>query len=693
VYLSALVRADDVVRQAEQQRIDVISRVSECVVCILTPDKTSGGSGVIIADDGYGVTNFHVIAPLLKSRRGLGGLSDGKTHPLEVLGVDPTGDLAMFRLTGRERFVPAALGDSDAIRVGDEVIALGNPFMLAEDYQPTATFGIISGLHRYQQGAEARTLLYTDCIQIDASINPGNSGGPLFDLQGRLIGINGRASFKNQDLLKQRINVGVAYAISINQVKRFVPALREGWLVEHGSLGATVNDTLQGVVFDRILPGSAAAGAGLKVGDQLLEFDQRPIASANAFASVLGVYPAGWPIGLRFRRDGQESTRQVTLDPLAFPGELPFAKADPAWITQRAAGAIRPGAAASQSRIPAYGHHEENTSSSHARTMASLQSGVVRVYGGRIGDQRGYATGVSVSADGEVVTTLSLLLEASDIRVVTSAGDVHGARIVYRDLVRQLALLKLREVETTDAVQSIVGEPPAAKGGAAHAVVPLDESRAPTVGDVVFVVGNPFKIAEGDEACSVGRGVVSGRIRLDARQPRGGEPVAYRGEVFLMDAMASNPGSPGSAVFDLDGRWIGLVGEVVESRLTNTLLNYAFPASEIAAFLREARSTGESPTASTATAPGVGYHGIRLSRIGYRAKLPFVETVAKGSPADRAGVRSGDLVLSVNGTGTPKSATFDEVSQRLLVGDEMLLVVKRGEQIMTLRFTLGERAR
>ena len=212
--------------QSEQQRIDTIARISPSVVCILTPDQAAGGSGVIITPDGYGLTNFHVVAPLLRTRRGLGGLADGKTYPLEVLGIDPTGDMAMFRLTGRDRFEPATLGDSDRVRTGDDIIALGNPFMLAEDFQPTATFGIVSGLHRYQYGADARTLLYTDCIQIDASINPGNSGGPLFNLQGRLIGINGRASFKNQDVLKRRINVGVAYAISINQIRRFIPALR-----------------------------------------------------------------------------------------------------------------------------------------------------------------------------------------------------------------------------------------------------------------------------------------------------------------------------------------------------------------------------------------------------------------------------------------------------------------------------------
>lgn len=173
--------ADDVtadVRSAEQARIETMARAAQSVVCILAPDMSNGGSGVIISPDGYGITNFHVVMGMLETRRGLGGMSGGRTYTLEVLGIDPTGDLAMFRLIGDEAFIAAPLGDSDTLQVGESVFAMGNPFMLAEDFSPTATFGMISGLNRYQYGSDARSLVYTDCIQIDASINPGNSGGP-----------------------------------------------------------------------------------------------------------------------------------------------------------------------------------------------------------------------------------------------------------------------------------------------------------------------------------------------------------------------------------------------------------------------------------------------------------------------------------------------------------------------------------
>lgn len=331
-----------------------MDRAARSVVAVLEETQAGGGSGVVITPDGYGLTNFHVIAPLLEERRGLGGMSDHRVYPLRVLGVDPTGDLAMFKLDptpvddvgardlarpaetkppGREAatslsasrsadvvsFHAAVLADSDAVQVGDLVFAMGNPFLLAEDYTPTTTFGIVSGIQRYQFGASGRNLVYTDCIQVDASINPGNSGGPLFDLQGRLIGINGRASFEQRG----RVNVGLAYAISINQARRFIPGLRAGLLVEHGSLGATTVDLgYRRVVFEKMLDPSVAAAVGIQVGDRLLMFGGREIHTANQFLNVLGTYPAGWPVVVVFERDGQQILRRVRLERL--PAEVPF---------------------------------------------------------------------------------------------------------------------------------------------------------------------------------------------------------------------------------------------------------------------------------------------------------------------------------------------------------------------------------
>ena len=111
---------------------------------------------------------------------------------------------------------------------------MGNPFSLATDFTPTVTFGLISGVNRYQPPEGKGLLEYTDCIQIDTSINPGNSGGPLFNMQGELIGINGRGSFEKRG----RVNSGVGYAISINQIKNFLGHLQAGIDTDHATLGA-----------------------------------------------------------------------------------------------------------------------------------------------------------------------------------------------------------------------------------------------------------------------------------------------------------------------------------------------------------------------------------------------------------------------------------------------------------------------
>lgn len=304
----ALVRAD------EQRRVAALAEAAESVVCIFDSRQCEGGgSGVIIHPDGYGLTNFHVVESFLETRNGFGGLRDGKLYPLRVLGIDPGGDVVMFKLSGRERFEAAKLGDSDRVRVGQWVVALGNPFLVAEDYSPTVTLGIVSGVRRYQEGQE-NLLEYADCIQVSTSINPGNSGGPLFDLTPCVIGINGRASFEERG----RVNVGLGYAISINQIKRFMPGLRAGRLVEHGTLGMTVRRAGDSVIIDAIQALSPAEQAGLELGDEVLEVAGRAIHTPNDYNNILGTMPADWPVLVRVRRAEREvattaRTERVTL--------------------------------------------------------------------------------------------------------------------------------------------------------------------------------------------------------------------------------------------------------------------------------------------------------------------------------------------------------------------------------------------
>ena len=146
--------------------------------------------------------------------------------------------MALIKLLGRDDFY-AKLEDSDQVRVGDWCFAVGNP-LLATDFNPTVTYGIVSGVHRYQYPA-GTPLEYADCIQTDASINPGNSGGP-YTTKTVLIGINGRGSFEKRG----RVNVGVGYAISINQIKH--RGLHSGRILDHATLGATVSTDEKGGV-------------------------------------------------------------------------------------------------------------------------------------------------------------------------------------------------------------------------------------------------------------------------------------------------------------------------------------------------------------------------------------------------------------------------------------------------------------
>ncbi len=298
---------DPAVLEAESQRIAAIGKVKDCVLAIFPAGGQGGGSGVVVTPDGYALSNFHVVLPCGKAMQC--GMANGRVYDAVVVSIDPAGDVALIKLFGRDDFPRAELGDSDRVRTGDWVFALGNPFLLATDLQPTATYGIVSGVHRYQ--FPSGTLLeYADCLQIDASINPGNSGGPLFDAQGRLIGVNGRASFEKRG----RVNVGAAYAISINQIKNFLGALHSGRIVDHATLGARVAADADGrVVVTDILETSDAYRRGLRYDDEIVSFGGRPVSTPNGFKNVLGIFPKGWRVPLSYRRDGKRYDILVRL--------------------------------------------------------------------------------------------------------------------------------------------------------------------------------------------------------------------------------------------------------------------------------------------------------------------------------------------------------------------------------------------
>ena len=314
--LSAVGLAADVeksVTDAEAQRIAVIAQVRPAVVAVCFYGGEACGSGVLIDAEGYALTNFHVVQPTGSVLQC--GLPDGLLYDAVVVGIDKVGDVALVKLLPREKgkpfpFVP--LADSDLVRAGEWSLAMGNPFGLSLDFTPTVTFGLVSGVNRYQPPEGKGTLEYTDCIQVDTSINPGNSGGPLFNLKGELIGINGRGSFEKRG----RVNSGVGYAISINQIKNFLGHLYAGLDTDHATLGASVqtdseDGDLSRMVVKQILDESDAARRGVKSGDQLVNFAGRALTSTNQYKNILGVFPKEWRLPLSYRRGND--TKEVLV--------------------------------------------------------------------------------------------------------------------------------------------------------------------------------------------------------------------------------------------------------------------------------------------------------------------------------------------------------------------------------------------
>lgn len=306
---------DAEVLKAQADRVATVNKVSPAVVAIFARGGAGGGSGVLISDDGYALSNYHVTSGAGNTMQC--GLADGHLYDAVLVGHDKVGDVALIKMLPKkagDKFPFAVMGDSDTVREGDWSLAMGNPFLLATDFAPTVTFGLVSGVHRYQYPS-GTFLEYTDCIQIDTSINPGNSGGPLFNLKGELIGINGRGSFDKRG----RVNSGVGYAISINQIKNFLGHLRAGLDCDHASLGALIQtaDNANGgtgrMLVTSILENSDVYRRGLDLDDELVAFAGRPMGSVNHYKNVLGLYPRGWRVPLDFRRDQQRKEVLVRL--------------------------------------------------------------------------------------------------------------------------------------------------------------------------------------------------------------------------------------------------------------------------------------------------------------------------------------------------------------------------------------------
>jgi serine protease Do len=277
--------------------------------------KMGVGSGVIVSQDGFVLTNNHVVEKADKLQV---QLSDGRIFSAELIGADSMSDLAVLKIDATG-LTPAVLGDSTSMEVGDWVIAVGSPFELDQ----TVTAGIISATNRVtQSGSKGGILPYEDFLQTDAAINPGNSGGPLVNLRGEVIGINTAINSRTGT------NAGVGFAIPSATVSFVMNDLREHGRVRRGFIGAVLDEVTYQDLRDQQLPpevvdgveikgvqvGAPAAKANLKKGDLVVKAGGRTITSVAGLRNIVAMTRPGQKVALEIYRDGRPMSIDITVE-------------------------------------------------------------------------------------------------------------------------------------------------------------------------------------------------------------------------------------------------------------------------------------------------------------------------------------------------------------------------------------------
>jgi S1-C subfamily serine protease len=294
----------------------VASSVADSVVTIEAKSDTEGsqGSGVVVDGRGYIVTNNHVISEAATNPSAYKMtvvFNDGKEVPANLVGRDPKTDLAVLKVDNVDNLTVAQLGDSDKLRVGEEVIAAGAPLGL----RSTVTHGIISALHRpvplSGDGSDTDTVI--DGVQTDASINHGNSGGPLIDMNSNVIGINTAGKSLSDSAS------GLGFAIPVNEVKSVVETLIKDGKIAHPTLGLTArsvsNDTASGAQVANVKAGSPAEKAGILENDVVVKVGDRAVADADEFVVAVRQLKVGQDAPIEVMRDGRPVT--LTVNPTA----------------------------------------------------------------------------------------------------------------------------------------------------------------------------------------------------------------------------------------------------------------------------------------------------------------------------------------------------------------------------------------
>jgi serine protease Do len=269
--------------------------------------QRGSGSGFVIRKDGVVLTNNHVVE---NAKEITVTLSDGREFQAKVMGRDPKTDLAVVKIDAAKALPTARLGDSDALRVGEWVVAIGNPFGLSN----TVTAGIVSA-----KGRAIGAGPYDDFIQTDAPINPGNSGGPLLNERGEVVGVNSVIFSQTGG------NVGIGFAIPVNLVKKLVPELEESGHVTRAWLGVTIQkltpdlakslgvEPARGALVSEVAAGGPAAASGIEPGDVITRYDEKAVDEHAALPMMVASTAVGKTIPVEVVRDGKTSTFSVTV--------------------------------------------------------------------------------------------------------------------------------------------------------------------------------------------------------------------------------------------------------------------------------------------------------------------------------------------------------------------------------------------
>ncbi|MGB8650317.1 MAG: trypsin-like peptidase domain-containing protein [Mycobacteriales bacterium] len=303
----------------------IAARVLRSVVSISVESGSSGGtgSGVVLDTSGYVLTNNHVVeaaatggGTITVSFNGAGEVD----APASIVGRDPETDLAVIKVRAGHRLVPAALGSSSGLVVGDPVVAIGSPLGLAG----TVTSGIISALNRTvrvpsEDGTSPATPLF-NAIQTDAAINPGNSGGALVDAAGRVIGINSAiATLGSSGADSQTGSIGVGFAIPVDEARSIAQQLIRTGRATHPAIGVSASTVgadgngTRGAKLGQVQPGGAADKAGLRAGDVITRLDGKPVLSVDQLIVTLRTFRVGDTITVTYLRAGTTRTARLVL--------------------------------------------------------------------------------------------------------------------------------------------------------------------------------------------------------------------------------------------------------------------------------------------------------------------------------------------------------------------------------------------